>query len=315
MKMTLDNQMLNSDNHLKVGSTPQIVLVTDRGYLRPTLFTLWGILRHLSGSAIIHFWGDQLTDEDWHEVNLVSQTNPSISLKCLALSDEDIGGRQQADGRLTAAMLGRLRIAEKLSGRVIYIDGDTHIKGDISSLFSIDLNGYLLGAVRDYMVAKWAAKNYKVSSKHSEGITSLQSLLDQKDISKYFNSGVLIFDTDAIRSEPIVYEAMRDVAAANKYVLADQDHLNKVFNGRTLMLNPAFNSSWSRTNRQRKNSLILGGSVEEYAPLTDSIVHFHGTPKPWVKSRRDIWKSRGRAVWRYRRDLREFRRQFPDIDI
>ncbi|WP_374833398.1 glycosyltransferase family 8 protein [Paenochrobactrum pullorum] len=309
--MSIQMPKLNSQS--TIGQTPQLVFVTDRGYLKPTLFTLWSALNHFSGPVIVHFWGDQLTENDWSEVKRVAQASPLVTLNCLALTDEDIGGRKQNDTRLTAAMLGRLRIAEKLSGRILYIDGDTHVRGDLAPLFSIDLNGHLIGAVRDFVVAKWAALDLTVTKKHSQRIAALQKLLGQNDISKYFNSGVLLIDTDAIRAEPNVYEAMRNVTAANNYELADQDHLNKVFNGRTLMLNPAFNSSWSRTRRQRNNSLSLGGSLDECTSSPDCIVHFHGTPKPWIKARKDIWKARGRAVWRYRRAQKEFQRIFPDI--
>lgn len=270
-------------------------------------------LKYFSKPVTVHFWGDQLTDNDWNEVKRVAQTTPLVKLNCLALTGEDVGGRKQTSTRLTAAMLGRLRIAEKLSGKVLYIDGDIHVKGDLAPLFAIDLNGHLIGAVRDFVVAKWAAINLNTSAKHFKRIAALQKLLGQNDISKYFNSGVLLIDTDAIRAEPKIYEAMRDVTAANNYELADQDHLNKVFNGRTLMLNPAFNASWSRTRRQRKNSKFLGGTFDECQSLPDYIVHFHGTPKPWVKARKDIWKARSRAVWRYRRAQKEFERMYPDI--
>ncbi len=294
---------------------PQVVLVTDQGFLRPTLVTLWGLLRHLSVPATVHFWGDQLTDNDWEKVRRVVLTNPLATLKCLNLSDEDVGGEIKQDTRLTAAALGRLRIAEKLSGRVLYLDGDTHIKGDITPLFSTELNGCLIGAVRDYVIAKWSRRNLKVSEKYAHRIATLQDLLGQKDLSKYFNSGVLLIDTDAIRQETSVYDAMRDIASAKIQSLADQDHLNKVFNGRTLMLIPAYNASWSRTSRQRRNSHALGADKDECTSLPDCIVHFHGTPKPWTGARKDLWKARGRAVWRYRRDLEIFRRLFPDIEI
>lgn len=215
--------------------------------------------------------------------------------------------------RLTAAALGRLRIAEKLSGRVLYLDGDIHVRGDISPLFSVDLEGKLIGAVRDFVVARWSARNLRVSKRYAPRIKSLQELLDQKDLSKYFNSGVLIIDTDGIRADISIYEAMRDVASAKSKALADQDHLNKVFNGKTMMLNPAYNSSWARTSRQRRNSHSLGSDKNESVTIPDCIVHFHGTPKPWDEPRYQIWKSRVRAVWRYRREWAAFQREYSDM--
>jgi len=64
---------------------PQIAFVTDRGFLKPTLVAMWGVLRHLSVPGIIHFWGDGLRDEDWEAVHRVASKNPAVSLNCLAL--------------------------------------------------------------------------------------------------------------------------------------------------------------------------------------------------------------------------------------
>jgi len=292
---------------------PQIAFVTDRGFLKPTLVAMWGVLRHLSVPGIIHFWGDGLSEQDWEAVRRVAATNPDVTLNCLALSADELSGAKGPTAHISAATMGRLHIPARISGRVLYIDGDTQVVGDVAPLFSLDLNGCPIGAVRDCVVAKWSARNLKVRAKCLARISELQGLMEQADISRYFNAGVLLLDTDAIRAEPELHKAMRDLVRASAFPLGDQDHLNNVFRGRVHLLNPAYNSSWRDAPRQRRHIARLGGDAGESRALRDVIVHFHGPEKPWKRPRRDVWKSRARAVWRYRREMQIYAQSYPDL--
>lgn len=294
---------------------PQIAFVTDSGFLKPTLVAMWGVLRHLTLPGIIHFWGDGLSDQDWDAVRRVAMTNPAVTLNCLALSADNLDGAKGPTAHISAATMGRLHIPARISGRVLYIDGDTQVVGDVAPLFSLNLNGCPIGAVRDCVVAKWSARGLKVRDKCLVRVSELQGLMEQTDISRYFNAGVLLLDTDAIRAEPELHQAMHDLVRASAFPLGDQDHLNNVFRGRVHLINPAYNSSWRDASRQRRHIVRLGGDAEESKTVPDIIVHFHGPEKPWKRPRRDLWKSRARAVWRYRREMQEYASKYPDLAL
>ncbi|WP_435654944.1 glycosyltransferase family 8 protein [Brucella pituitosa] len=296
-------------------NVPQIAFVTDGGFLKPTLVAMWGVLRHLSVPGIIHFWGDGLSDQDWEAVRRVAAINPAVTLNCLALSADDLDGAKRLTAYISAAAMGRLHIPSRISGRVLYIDGDTQVVGDVAPLFSLNLNGCPIGAVRDCVVAKWSSRSLKVREKCEPRVRELQGLMGQSDISRYFNSGVLLLDTDAIRAEPELHQSMHDLVRASACPLGDQDHLNNVFRGRVHLLNPAYNSSWRDAPRQRRHIARLGGDAEESKTAPDIIVHFHGPEKPWKRPRRDLWKSRARAVWRYRREMQEYAQSYPDLAL
>lgn len=297
------------------GEMHQLVLVTDQGYLNPTLFTLWGVLRHLSIPINIHFWGNQLSDNDWINVKRVAALNIDVSLFCQPLSYADFKDAKKPLDHISVTAMGRLFIPSRMSGRVLYIDGDTHIIGDISKLFTLDMQKHPIAAVRDYLTTKWFSNDKDNKNKVPARIQQIQSLLSRTDVSEYFNSGVLLIDTDAIRAEPRILDAMQDIVKASACPMGDQDHLNSIFYDRTLLLNPAYNSTWNRAPKQRALIKKLPSEKDETEAMNDVIIHFIGPAKPWKAPRYDLWKRRARAVWRYRRDLREFRRQFPDIDI
>lgn len=296
-----------------VNMQPQIVFITDRGFLKPTLVAMWGALRHLSLPGIVHFWGNGLTDEDWKAVERVAKINPKVTLNCLALADSDLAEAKGPTQHISATTMGRLYIPSRLSGRVLYIDGDTQIIGDVAPLFSLDMKGALIGAVRDYLTSSWSFQNIKSYKDTPLRIKEIQHIMAQDDVSTYFNAGILLIDNDAIRKETKILNDMQNIALASSYGMGDQDHLNKIFFSRVHLLNPAYNSTWDRAEKQRHQISLLGGTTEETKSVKNVILHFHGPEKPWKVARYDLWRRRARAVWNYRSELREYGRLYPDL--
>lgn len=86
---------------------PQIAFVTDRGFLKPTLVAMWGVLRHLSVPGIVHFWGNGLDEKDWDSVRRVAEINPNVTLSCLALSALDLEAAKGPTEYITGTAMGR----------------------------------------------------------------------------------------------------------------------------------------------------------------------------------------------------------------
>lgn len=292
---------------------PRIVLVTDRNMLKPSLFTAWTLLQRFVGNAELHIWGDGLTDEDWSAVSRTCSVNSNITLHPLQLSREELAGASPFGGYISAAAMGRLIIPSKLSGRVLYLDGDVRVTTDLSPIFSVDMQGQPLAAVRDYAVSSWLAKGVAPGHRNEARLAELEQFMHGTPVSSYFNSGVLLLDADAIVAESALCDAMKDLERASRYSLGDQDHLNNVFAGRVRLLDPAYNSSWSRTSKQREFITKLGPSRSEIETIPDAVIHFHGPKKPWKNARCNLWSRRGRAVYSYRRELAKFVRKFPDL--
>ncbi|RAZ82409.1 glycosyltransferase family 8 protein [Cereibacter johrii] len=292
---------------------PRIVLITDEGMLKPTLFTAWTMLRRFKGNAELHFWGYSLDDWQWESVAHVASCNPEVALRPLRLQAADLAGATPVGDYISEVAMGRLFIPSKLSGRVLYLDGDVRVTADLSPLFSLDMQGHPLAAVRDYVVSSWMEKGVSPEHRNAARIDELSKSMAGADVSTYFNSGVLLLDTDAIVSDPDLCAAMQDLDRASKCSWGDQDHLNSVFAGRVRLIDPAYNSSWSRTSDQRRFIQKLGPALCELTNAPDAIIHFHGPKKPWKKARLDLWSRRARAVFSYRRELAEFSEKYPEL--
>lgn len=108
--------------------------------------------------------------------------------------------------------------------RLVYIDSDTIICGDVSSLMTMDMQGKPIAMALD-----------SLGDKHKQLIG-----LQKEDM--YFNAGIILFDIKKWKAEKCterLQEHVKNVRA--HYMSPDQDLLNIVFRNNILKLNIAFN--------------------------------------------------------------------------
>ena len=145
--------------------------------------------------------------------------------------------------------------------RVLYLDCDLIVLGDIGPLFASELDGNLLGAVS------------------IPGSTRCE-LLGIPESFGYFNSGVMVIDLRQWRESGAAAELIRYVIAnPDKLIDADQDAVNACFFARRKPLSYIWN--------------VITPFYFEYHPLgidavavseiraNARIVHFNGASKPW----------------------------------
>ncbi|MGR3248383.1 MAG: glycosyltransferase family 8 protein [Paracoccus sp. (in: a-proteobacteria)] len=293
--------------------TIKVAYVTDRGFLKPTLFSIWSLLQHLRGPAQLHVWGDGLQHEDWTTVETVVAGQPQATLICKDIGSGYLEGAYGPTGYISAATMGRLFIPRLIEGHVLYIDGDTLVTGDVGELFQIDLKDCFAGVVRDYHITNWLSEPEKTTAERDARLAEIRRFMSPACVEDYFNAGVLLLNCDAIRSRPDFMAQIEDVATASACTHGDQDHLNALFGTRLMQLDPAWNASWGRVRRHRALLARAGSATIGKAPGSPVILHYHGPKKPWQHGRWDIWSSRGRATLAYRRALRRFLRQHPDL--
>lgn len=292
--------------------TVKVAYVTDRDFLRPTLVSVWSLLRHLRSPAELHVWGNGLEPDDWAEVRKVVAENPRVALHCKDISNGYLDGAHGPQNYISAATMGRLFIPALIDGYVLYIDGDTLVTGDVSPLFDLDLGAAHAGVVRDYSVAHWLADGDGAAARRDQ-LAEIRRFMDPEPPEEYFNAGVLLLNCDGLRAQPELLARVKDVIAASACSHGDQDHLNALFRGSVVQLDLAWNASWGRTAKHRRFLARSGTPVQGVLPGSPVILHYHGPEKPWRGARWDLWSSRGRATLTYRRALRRFLRRFPHL--
>ncbi|MBY0564333.1 MAG: glycosyltransferase family 8 protein [Hyphomonadaceae bacterium] len=193
------------------------------------------------------------------------------------LPDFDQGADLKHVNASTYLRLGLETLAPADCHRVIYLDADTVVFGDLAELWRVDLAGAPIGACPDTYV--------------NETDFADRWGLPRVDAG-YFNAGVLLIDMDRIRAERAFSKCLQFIRE-RRPVFADQDALNWVFWGRWRALD-------LRWNVQR--DMVIGSlaamlpAAKRYSGDALGVVHFTGKDKPWL---REAWHPWAWAYWKH----------------
>ncbi len=150
--------------------------------------------------------------------------------------------------------------------KIIYIDVDVIVNGDISNIFKFNLNKKVLWAVYEITTRFHYKKLFNIPNKNW-----------------YFNAWVLFINLEEMRKNDYSTDIISYINKNNnKLIACDQDALNWVLYDKRIKLPPKFNALpfifFSRNYR------VLWYSKEEFKEARNNpvIIHFAGE-KPWNK--------------------------------
>ena len=241
-----------------------IVLAADNAYLIPLETTIKSVLYHnrdvdfyILNSDIAPEWFKLLG----RKMEVVNSTIHNVHF------DKELFEGYKTGPHINYATYFRFFATEVVdSDRVLYLDSDIIVTGELTSLFKLNLKGYSIGAVDDV---------YAYEGRESG-----------------FNAGVLLMDTAKWKEHSIVNSLLELAAEQNQAVhLGDQSILNIYFEDNWLALDETYN-------------YMVGVDIyhlgQEYERLDDNppaIVHYASHDKPWntysISRLRELW-------WTYR---------------
>lgn len=178
--------------------------------------------------------------------------------------------------------------------KVLYLDADMVVCHDVAELYHTDLEGALLGAVRDPIIS--GSNKSPAYNRHDE-----MEKLGIKNIYDYFQAGVLLIDLKKL-SENGLCDKMIEYASTHECDLVDQDVLNLFCQGRVKFIDNKWNVD--------VNNIAM--KVVPYAPAAmwkeyrenrecAYIYHFAGADKPWNNPGLDkadiFWDAARRTSW------------------
>lgn len=177
--------------------------------------------------------------------------------------------------------------------KVLYLDSDLIIQGDISELYSVDLGNNLLAAAHDIDFLG------NLNMKDGKRLTYAEKVLGMKNPYDYFQAGVLVLNTAEMRNLYSI-ETWLDYASDDSFIYNDQDVLNAHCEGRVTWLDYDWNVMIDCNNRIA--NVFSFAPASAFDAFNDSrnhekIIHYAGFEKPWKLSSCD----RSASYWAYAR--------------
>jgi len=176
--------------------------------------------------------------------------------------------------------------------KVLYLDADTLVMGDMSELWNTQLGSNFFAAVKNVLEPEYA------SWPRSLGLS-----LD----SSYANSGVLLMNLAEMRARDF-HKKVADYGRNPpcRLLWPDQDALNVVAESYVRFVHPRWNCQNSLFYL-REASLVHGAAAVNDATRNPGVLHFEGGLKPWHYLSRHPFRSH---YLRYRRES-----PWPDVEI
>lgn len=238
-----------------------IAISTDYNYVDPTETLIKSIAYHNDDVAIYVI--NQDIPQEWF-INLNNRLRPlritvhDIKLDPALLQDEVI-----TTDYLSKMAYGRILIPRLIhADRVLYLDGDIIINDNLDELFNYDLQGFPIGAIKDYFLGD------------------------------SFNSGVLLIDNKKLRESNFVDEMLEKGKQAT--FDNDQTILNERFKNNYLSLPGKFNVQIGGdfvTFNHPDQLDMYRERLQQSEPYT--VIHYTTSSKPWMTTNtlqlRDLW--------------------------
>ena len=166
--------------------------------------------------------------------------------------------------------------------KVIYLDADLLVLGDIADLYKIELKDVYAGVVADMWV-HFCCQKSSFNVKTRKGQTIENYIRNDLGVRgrEYFNAGVMLLNLKKIREETLDKRLLRFVKNNSPLEFQDQDALNAIFGDHIIYCDLSWNvlKDVCSIERGLDNSTFKQKLIE--ARLNPKVVHFTGKNKPW----------------------------------
>ena len=226
------------ENASDQGEHIPVVFICDDHYAFPTGVAILSLLRNKKHTTRYEIFvlGRTLSKES-------RQLLESFGSIVHVLHCDDVKIEQYANTHqyVSSAALLKFDIPQLLPDRdkVLYLDSDVLVLGDLSELFATPIEDCYAAVVKDLLGTHYTFHT-------------------RTGVSSYFNSGVLLLNTKRMRDEGISAKLLENKSNHPWKMLMDQDAFNVTFSERVIWLHPRYNMMYG-------NNLNSGWSVAQMA--------------------------------------------------
>lgn len=265
-----------------------VVLITDDSFVMPTCVTIVSLLnsKNADSSYDVYVVTPGLKAKQEKLLCSLAKGDDTVSIVKGDLEKfEKLHKDENSVAHLSASKAAMLKfdlpnLFPKLD-KILYLDGDIIVRGDLSELFNTDLGDYYLAASHD------------TGKMYSRAPMVLK-------FPGYFNSGMMLLNLTKMREIDATSQLMAAKAAMTGKSLMDQPAFNEVCDNHVLHVNSKWNylainldRAGEKWNIGQLNDLLCSDYASKAAFEQDAVViHYSSKDKPWkchVGPWTDLW--------------------------
>lgn len=284
-----------------VGDALLVVFASDDAYAPYCAVAVASLIENVCGlqNYDIVILEETLSAENKAMLAGLTQNTPNVSVRFFNVKAlvAEYAEHLYVSGYIRIAAYYRFFIVRifSLYERALYLDCDIVIDADISPLMQLDLTGKCIAAVQDFMIIQRYRHERKVAN-------YLNTVLHMQEYTRYFNSGVMLFNMREIANMDFLEQCFRIVGEIKTLRWHDQDVLNVLFHNTVLFLEPKWNylvetdafghnAQASLAKEYDQTYIALQGEIDT-KPV---IIHYGGRKKPW----QDLQIFLSEHFWQY----------------
>ncbi|MBP5352863.1 MAG: glycosyltransferase family 8 protein [Alphaproteobacteria bacterium] len=256
--------------------TAHIALITDSNYVMPTIVAVKSMLFHKAENVVYHVYivTTNLTAEDVAKLQSLQRHDFYIQI----VNREDLIAQYMTlmqHRHVSHAALLKFFLPQIFPqlDKILYIDSDVLVQGDLSALYATDIGTSYAGVVRDTLSV--LGREYM----QSLGIANKY----------YFNSGVLLLNLQKFREDDICQKLI-DFRTEKEQDFMDQDAFNGVIGHQVRYLSYRYNflNYYLTVMDKKQLSELFEEDLTKYADdealYRDCVIlHLGGKEKPWLE--------------------------------
>lgn len=251
-----------------------IAFITDQEYFVPTKVAIRSLYENASSEVFYKIY--IITDHQMEEACYwIGNKKKNISIITIVATKDNYWKLLGNHAYVSKNALLKFRLPEIIKDveKILYIDSDTLIMGDLQELFDVDINDKYAAVVRDMN-------------------TELSAHPKTLGLDTYFNSGVMLLNLELLRSHKITQQLIDYKLNETSPVFMDQDALNVVLKGSIQYISLKYNYITDIDNKYAEEE-IKDFFGDKYSMKSDAvIIHMAGARKPWNDTRSDelsVW--------------------------
>ncbi|MGH1368621.1 MAG: DUF4422 domain-containing protein [Maritimibacter sp.] len=265
-----------------------VAFSSDANYLPHTAAMLRSLIDHTNDERHynLFYLHENISGRDLELLDSLLFGHSNVSLHAINVRSPFSKNYRSAHHAPTNATFNRFLLFSLLPDldRLIYIDVDMILNGDIAEIFDVKMDGFKVAAVPDFIMTRVLTSQVTTSDPNVPDLYEYmrdELGLTDEQISRYFNTGLMVLNFKEM-DVPATGRRLLERVEDSRYFFRDQDILNVHFKDDYMMM-PARYNVFNSNLQEYDNVPLENRALALAAKQNPFVIHYAAWQhKPWT---------------------------------